>query len=151
MKIVGNVNIRPGVVVEVANGNAEAKANFAAINARSSAHVFKGISFIAQQAITRQQIPVLANIGTTVVFGIVDGMIQEVAIEVAVAVVVKKSGLGGKTHKGQAIPGCFFAEMAFAVIDVQLVAAAHGFVFPDLTNVDVQSAIAVDIGHGDSG
>ena len=150
MKIVGHVNIRPAVVVEVANGNAQAKANFAAINARCGADVFKGIPVVAQQLVSREGIAGIADVCAAVIFGIVDGVVEEVTIQISIVIVVKKSSLGRKPHKIEAVFGSLFFEISFAVVDVQLVFTPHGFVLSHLAHVNIEFTIAVDIGHGNA-
>ena len=80
VKIVGHVDVGPSVVVEVTNGDAQSKANFTAINACTGADVFKTITIVAVQTIAGSFVAVAADGGTVVVFGVVDGMVEQITV-----------------------------------------------------------------------
>ena len=80
----------------------------------------------------------------------VGGVVEEVHVQVAVAVVVEKHGLGGVAGEVESILLGAVGEGAVAVVDVQDVVAVHREIAHG-GDVDVQAPVAVDVGHGDAG
>src|SRR2546430_9450611 len=74
----------------------------------------------------------------------VGGVVEEVHVQVAAAVVVEKHGLGGVAGEVESILLGAVGEGAVAVVDVQDVVAVHR----EMTHggdVDVQAPVAVDV------
>ena len=94
-KIIRHVDVGPAVAVDITNGNAEAEANFAAVNPRIFTDVDKLVAFVAVEFIASFFITDVAlafhQIITSDGF---DGIVEQITIEVSVPVIVKKGGVG---------------------------------------------------------
>ena len=77
-------------------------------------------------------------------------MIEQVHVEIAIAVIVEEKRLGRVTFVLESVLPGAIAEGAIAVIDVQHVASVHGEVV-NAADVDVDVTIAIDVGHRHAG
>ena len=85
-----------------------------------------------------------------------EGVVQNVAVEVAVEVVIEKHGMGAVAFVGESVFGGFFGKGGrlaglAAVVDKQLVLAVVAFDVAGIADVDIEPAIAVNVGHGHAG
>ena len=74
-------------------------------------------------------------------------MIEQVHVQVAIVVVVKKCRLGRKAHKVESIGCSRFCKSQVAIVDKELVGSFCSFVIAHLAQVDVLKAICIYIGH----
>src|SRR6185312_17320558 len=88
---------------------------------------------------------------------LVDGVIHEVHVEVAVAVVIEKGGLCAEAGEVQPIFFCFVAIAGNAVLadtlaNEQLVMRdRQPFETADLADIDIQQAVVVDVYYRNTG
>ena len=121
-EIVGNINIRPAIAVYIAYGNPQAEADRTAVYAGLLAHIDKISSVIAEQLITAHRIALLTQVSFDPEAGKrKHRIVEQVTIEVAVAVVIKKCGMHRKPLFGQAVLRSPLGKCEIAVVDEQLV------------------------------
>ena len=156
VKIVTNIEVRPLIAVDVTNGDAKSEADKAAINTSLFAYIRKTPLVVSQQLITTSfqkifYLPVFCPQFTFV--GIVEcvdrykAIVEDIGIEVAVFIVVKKSGMGSVTPVVQTIFSGPFGECQILVIDEQLIGGFYAGLVACIAHIDIQPAVVVDIYH----
>ena len=150
-KVVGNVEIRPGVPVHIANDHTESEAKGVADDARRFAHVRKRsavvpVQFVADQGVASTPHIVYIEAGQTP-----DRMIQQIYIQVAIPVVIEQGRVGRVGRIVETVFRRSFGKRPVPVVDVQGVPAgirAHPARF---AHIDVQMSIPIDIRHRHAG
>src|SRR6185437_6707188 len=82
---------------------------------------------------------------------LVERVVDEEEVEVAVFVVVEEGGLGGEAFVVEAVFVGFFGEGVVSIIDVKEVCSLGGVGVGRAADIDVEVAVAVDIDHGGAG
>ncbi len=158
--IVGDIDIRPAVAVDIGDEGAEAEADEAAMDACLLGYFVKMAVIVAIQMIAASLEHMSygpCRVGQVAAVGVVEGIdgdgavVDHKAIQVAVAVVVEKSDLGGIGGDVEAVFGGFFGKGTVVVIDIEFipsVAVAH---VARVADVDIEPAVAIDVDHGNAG
>ena len=150
-KIVAHINIRQEVVVDIAHGHAQPKAHCAAVDTRGGGNVGEFLSVVAHQLVAAwigafSHLAVEFDAG-----GVFETVVQNVAIEVAVLVVVEEGGMGRIAFVVEVVSFCSFGEGAVAVVDEEFVLAKGAVDVAGVADIDVEPAVGIYIGHGDTG
>ena len=150
LKVVGDVQVRAAVPVQVAGDDAQPVPHHAAEDVRLAAHVHEMAAVVAvetvsdaRRACARQEARAGRASGARRVG-------QQVHVQIAVSVVVEEEGLGGKAGEVEAVLLRPVRERPVAVVDVEHVVAVHREEV-DAGDVDVHPAVPVDVRHRDSG
>ena len=147
-KIIGNVNILPAILIDIADGNPKPKPNDAAVDACLCTDVDKFFAIIAEKFVSTQWIAGIAHLFAQVETADgLEGIVEQVKIEVAVFVVVKKGRMGRVAGVSNAVLLGHFFKSAVFLVDVQLIFAVITFDLARVANVDVQPTVAIDVGH----
>ena len=150
LEVIGDVQVGAAIEVHVARDHAQAVPLDAPVDVGLGAHIHEMAPVVAEQPVAGPRMAWLAlRVRALPALG-VGGVVEEVHVQVAVAVVVEKHGLGGVAGEVESILLGAVGEGAVAVVDVQDVVAVHR----EMTHggdVDVQAPVAVDVGHGDAG
>ena len=150
-KVIGNIEIWPQVAIDITDSNAQSKANQAAINARGSGYIDKFTVVIAQEFVAAA----FQKIAYRPVFGIhfpviavIQGIhrhktvVQNITIQVAIEVVIKKSSVGGISILIQAVFSGFFYKNGYAIlytlIDKQFIFRLFVFIIACITHINIE-------------
>ena len=151
-KVVGDVNIRPAVAVHIPNGYPQAKSNAAAVDACGGTHIDKLVVVVAVQFIAPFFVSHIALTFHEVIPPYrFHGVVEQVTVKVAIAVVVEKSSVRRKAHISEIVFSRFFGKGQVAIVDEEFVVAAIASRFARLANVNIQPSIPIDISHGYTG
>ena len=147
-KIIGHVDVRPAIPVQVGNGDAQPEALRG--DAAGLAHFRKGIVAVVFEEF------VIARRGTVqhLVFRVVGvflfvEMVQQVHVQITVLIIIKKGGLGGKALVVKPVLLRLLGKPCFSVgllarVDEKLVGR---MLKAGMAEVDVRPAVLVHIGH----
>ena len=78
------------------------------------------------------------------------GMIQQVAVQVTIPVIIKKSGLCTEAGKVESVLCCFFCEAVIFIIDIKLVPAGESVMSAAGCHINIQVSICIYISHGNT-
>ena len=172
VEVVGNINVVPAVVVQVGHGNAQPVAHGRLVDPRFLAYVLEkslpqpppkegafgspfggggGCHLVFKQVVAGLVVLECPGGNILVAAGRVHGVREQVHIQVAILVMVKKGGLRGKSREVQAIIGGFFGKGQIAIVYVEFIGAFQTLVIAHGAHVNIQQAVAVHIGHGHTG
>src|SRR5690606_37259 len=139
------------IQVEVRYGQSQAITVYAPVNPGLFTDIHKAAVVVAQQFVPGLLAPFKAEVELAKGVLGVYRMVEQVHIQVPVQVVVKKDGIGAVGIKIQSIfPGAF-GKGAVPIVDIQFVVALEAIDAHHGTDIDVQKAVPIDIGHGRSG
>ena len=147
-EIVGYVNVRPAVLVNVADVHAQAEA--LGLNACLFRDVREGaVALVAVEAVGAGGLALRLDGPRGIAVALVNRVGQQVKVEVPVLVVVEEGRLRGIARVGEAVFGRCLAEarhalLARALINEQPVAAGV-CVRPGHAHVDVHAPVLVDV------
>src|SRR6185437_11835504 len=159
VEIVADIEVRSPVVIDIGGYDAEAVADHGAVDARGFGDVGKmAVAVIAVEPVARGG----AGSGELFLAGaegavLVDRVVEEVHVKVAVAVVVEEYGLRAQAGKVEAIFFRFVHIVRNAVVidagtDEKLVMGSGQAVeVADVADIDVEEAVVVYIHYGDAG
>ncbi len=155
-EVVRDVDVRPAVAIQVAHGHTQTEGDFAAEDAGLLAHIEKAPVDIAIQLVPAERVAHGADVAQPEAADGPRRVVHEVQVQPSVAVVIEERGVGGVARVVDAIRGRLFGEGGHpipvqALVDVQLVGAALAADIAGVAHVDVQQAVAVDVGEGDPG
>ena len=154
IRVVGNIHIRPAVAIDVRDEGAETKADEAAVYAGLLCDLGEVAVVIAEEVIASAFEPGLYGpfgIGKITAIGIVQGIDRDGAvvdhktIEVAVAVIVKKSDLGSVGGYAEPVFVGGFGKGEVMIVDIELVLAVAIAHMPGVADIDVEPSVIVDI------
>src|SRR5216684_2129462 len=150
LKVVGDVQVRAAVPVQIARDDAQAVAHAAAVDAGLVAHVYEmppvvSVEVVSDPRVARRALPARAGLALGA-----RRVGQQVHVQVAVAVIVEEEGLGGEASELETVFLRAVGEGAIAVVDVEHVVPVPAEIV-DARNVDVDVAVPVDVGHRDAG
>ena len=124
-EIIGDVDVGATVEIDVADDHTEAEPFHAAIDAGRRADVHEVAAFVPIQPVAGFRVANQAALaGARSTLG-ERGAVQQVHIEVAIAVIVEERGLRRVSGEVEAKLVGAIGERAVAVVDVQHVAAVH--------------------------
>ena len=149
LKIVGDVEIGAAVAIKIARDHPQAVPLDAAVDVGLLADIREMAAVVAEQPVAGARVAhAAAGARADGALG-VGRVVQQIHVEVAVAVVVEEHGLGRVTDVLEAeLPGAV-GEGAVAVVDVEHVVPVHPEI-ADRRDVDVDPAVAVHVGHRDA-
>src|SRR5256714_4208672 len=156
VKIVRDVDVRPAIAIDVADHHAEPEGDLAAVDAGLGAYICEvPVAIAVEQLLATEWIAHVSGVARADASDGTEGVVDEKEIQTPVAVIVQESRLSGRAFVGNAICGGHLLEGRDAVrvqtlIDVQLVRPPLTRDVAGVANVDVQPAIAIDIGQSDS-
>lgn len=108
------------------------------------------IQVIAQEDVTSHAVRNSTGFGRTVGGVVVDGVAEQVHIQVTISVIIEPVGLGVETGKIQTVVGGGFGEGAVFVLQEEFVAAVEAFVAGDVADVQVHPPIGVHVHNTDT-
>ena len=146
-KIVGNIDIGPAVQIDIPHGDAEAEADDAAEDAGLRRNVHEAAVIIAEQLIATPGVPFVANIAVAQSSYGPKGVIEQVEVQIAVPVVVEKDAVRTEAAVGQSVRGRFFFKGSVALVDKQFVFLVVALDVAGVADVNIQPAVAIDVGH----
>ncbi len=160
-KVVGNKNIWPAILVDIADGDTQPEADGRGIDACRLTDIrvgdlALGVLVATQQAVAALGIGDIAQPFPKVVArGRSVGVVEEVHIQIAIAIIIEESGMDGKAADVQTVIGCRLAESAVLLVDKELV-VAHAIESShfclggraSFADVDVGPAVAIDVHNG---
>jgi len=161
-EIVGDIDIGPAVAIDIANHHTESEADEAAMDAGFFGHFGKmAVAVVAEEVVAAAFERVGDRPGRCLqvaFIGIIQGVdgnravVDEEAVQVAVAVIIEEGGLGGITRIGQSVLCGGIDEGIVVAVDEELVFSEGAVVHMSrVADIDVEPAVAVDIGHYDTG
>ena len=150
LKIVGDVDVRATVHVEIADDDAEAIPIDSVVQSRPIRDIGEMTAVVSEQPVARAR-AARARLSLCLDRPLaMRRVIQQVHVQIAITVVVEEDCLGRISDVLESILLRSVGESAVAVVDVEHVVAVHGEVV-DGGNVDVDLPVSVDVGHGDAG
>src|ERR1700761_2195723 len=78
------------------------------------------------------------------------GLIEQIAIEIAIVVVIEKHGLCGETREIETICRGAFFKFTVALVNEQLVTSLQVMGIGNSADINVQQSVAIDVGHGNT-
>ena len=150
LKVVRDVQIGAAIEVQIARDDAQAESFDAAVDARLLAHIHEVAAVVSEEAISRPRRALGAGRPPTDGPLGVGRVVQEIHVQVAVAVVVEEEGLGGSADVVEPVFLRAVGEGPVAVVDVEHIVPVHREI-ADGGHVDVDPPVPVDIGHRDAG
>ncbi len=155
-EVVRDVDVGPAVAIDVAHDHAEAEPDLAPKDAGVCAHVHEVPAIVAVQLGSAERIALVALVAEAEARDGLGRVADQEQVQIAVAIVVEERGLDRVAGVGDAVGGGPLDERGDPVrvqplVDVELVGAALPGDFPGVADVDVQPAVAVDVGDGDAG
>ena len=149
LKVVRDVQVGAAIAIEVARHHTEPIAEGAAVDAGRGAHVHEVAMVVAIQPVARAGIARGARRRCARAVLRVHRVIEQVHVEVAVAVVIEEQRLCGVALELQSILRRPIGEGAVAIVDIQHIAAVNPQVAHP-AHEDVHVAVAVHVGHRDT-
>ena len=150
-EVVTDVDVGEVVAVEIRNRNPQTEADHAVVNARFLSDVDKPVTVIAEELISAEVVAVLPRFDVQVdPFRVFERVVENVTVEVAVEIVVEEGGVGAEPFVVQAVGSGLLGKVAIAIVDKQFVFLVIACDVSRIANVDVEFAVAIYVGHGNS-
>ena len=152
MKIIANVNIGQTITVQIANRNAQTIAQRTISNAHFFGFIFKTTTVIFVKNIARHLIFFRPRRNGTIAFCGMNGVPQNVTIQVAIAIVIEKSGLRTQARSRQTKPFSLVGKRGRrrAIVDKKPIFTRQTLVVRDVRHVNIELAIAIHVRHRDA-
>ncbi len=146
VKVVAHVDVEAAVAIDVTHGQAQAIARRSAVDAGLLAHVGKGTAVVAKEAVARLGMAVLPLPDAAEAVLRMDGVVEQVHVEVAVPREIKERGLRGIPFMRKPKLRGSVREGAIAIVDIEDVSAVE-VQMVDGRDVEVEVAVPIHIGH----
>src|SRR5690606_1053476 len=151
VEVIGNIHVRPTVLVDVPYRDAEPETDHASVNSGLFTHVNKTVSFVAIQFVPAQLVTDMSEVAITQCRDRAIGVVQDVTIEVTILVIVEECRMCGKAMVRKAVLSCLFREGQITVIDEELVFLIAAVDVAGVGDVDVEETIRIYVGNADPG
>jgi len=158
--VIGYEYIGAAVAIDIADGDAEAEADQASMDAGLAGDLGEVAVIVAEEVIAAAfeeggYGPL--GVGEVSTVGVVEGIdgdgavVDHEAVEVAVAVIIEEGDLGGIGGNIEAVLGGGVGESIIMVVDIELVLSVAVLHVAGVADIDIEPAVAVDIGHDGAG
>ncbi len=139
------------ILIHVAYGYSQSKADLAAVDASLERHIVKYAAVVSHQLVA-SRIRYFPGFLIQLNFaGIFKAVIQYVAIQISVQVIVKKSRMGGVPFVVQIVFPGFLGEREISIVNEQFILFIGSFHIPGIANINIQQPVAVNICHSHAG
>ena len=160
IRVVGDIDIGPAVAVDVGDHCAQPEADQRAMDAgflRDFSEMTVVVAIKVVAAAFENWFDGPCRVDEVAPVGIIEGIhrngavLDHKAVEIAIAIIVKKGDLGSIGGDIETIFFCRLGECAIVVIDVQLVPAVAVTHVTGIANVDIEPAVVVDVDENRAG